>query len=97
MQETENAFLACSFWMVEALALTGRIDEAYELMDDAAGLASDVGLYSEQMDPQTHAMLGNFPQALTHLSLISAAHAIESAQRPATRASDAAAVATSRG
>jgi GH15 family glucan-1,4-alpha-glucosidase len=102
MQDAENAFLACSFWMAEAMALVDRVEEAGELMDGAVGLASDLGLYSEEMEPQTHAMRGNFPQALTHLSLINAAHAIQNAagqptHRSAVASSDASAVAVSRG
>jgi GH15 family glucan-1,4-alpha-glucosidase len=73
MQEEENAFLACSFWMVEALALAGRRDQGAEIMDGMVSLASDLGLYTEEMEPRTHAMRGKFPQALTHLALISAA------------------------
>jgi GH15 family glucan-1,4-alpha-glucosidase len=77
MQDEENAFLACSFWMVEALALTGRRDEAAEMMDSMVGLGNRLGLYSEEMEPSSHALMGNFPQALTHLSLINAATTLE--------------------
>ncbi|MBU4466329.1 MAG: glycoside hydrolase family 15 protein, partial [Actinobacteria bacterium] len=72
----ENAFLACSLWLVEQYAATGRVDEASALMDRICGLANDLGLLSEEYDVSAARQAGNFPQAFSHLALVRAADAL---------------------
>jgi len=75
----EGAFLACSFWLVDNLALQGRWAEARALFDRLLGLANDVGLLAEEYDPRGGRQLGNFPQAFSHLALVRAALTLDQA------------------
>src|SRR3954463_5101617 len=79
----EGQFLACSFWLVKALARNGRVGEARALFDRLIGLANDVGLLAEEYDVGRQRQVGNFPQAFSHLALINAARAISAAAPPA--------------
>jgi GH15 family glucan-1,4-alpha-glucosidase len=76
---TEGQFLACSFWLVSALALNGRVDEARELFERLLGLTNDLGLLAEEYDVARQRQVGNFPQAFSHLALINAAANITAA------------------
>jgi GH15 family glucan-1,4-alpha-glucosidase len=69
----EHPFLACSFWLVSAYAEAGRTRDAHALLDRLVGLTNDVGLLAEEYDPRGERMVGNFPQAFSHLSLVQAA------------------------
>ena len=75
----EGQFLACSFWLVSALAMNGRVDEARSLFERLVGLANDLGLLAEEYDVGRRRQVGNFPQAFSHLTLILAARAIAAA------------------
>ncbi|CUH37939.1 Trehalase [Jannaschia seosinensis] len=75
----ERAFLACSFWLSDALVGLGRLDEAHEMFERALSASNDLGLMSEEYDPVRRQQLGNFPQALSHISLINSARKLSDA------------------
>jgi GH15 family glucan-1,4-alpha-glucosidase len=76
----EGTFAICTCWLVRCLALEGRTAEARELFEHLAGHGNDVGLFAEEIDPTTGELLGNFPQAFTHVGLVNAAWAIAQAE-----------------
>jgi GH15 family glucan-1,4-alpha-glucosidase len=81
----EGAFLLCSFWLADAMALTGRTEAAAELFQRLVGLTNDLGLLAEEWDPGSGRMLGNFPQAFSHVGLVNTALNLTSAAKPVDR------------
>ena len=81
-QPIEGAFLACTFWLADALVLAGEIDKAQALFDRVVAVANDLGLLAEEFDSGAGRQTGNFPQALTHIALINTAHNLCGAKRP---------------
>jgi len=81
LEGDEGTFLLCTFWLAEAQALAGEVDKAKETFSTAAGFCNDLGLLAEEVDPKTGELLGNFPQAFSHIGLVNAAWAISEAER----------------
>jgi GH15 family glucan-1,4-alpha-glucosidase len=79
----EGVFLPCSFWLADNLALMGRMDDARALYERLIGLCNDVGLLSEEFDPASGRMLGNFPQAMSHVALVNTASNLSGTVGPA--------------
>jgi GH15 family glucan-1,4-alpha-glucosidase len=87
LHDTEGAFLACSFWLADAYVLTGRIDDARQLFERLLALSNDVGLLSEEYDFGRQRLVGNYPQAFSHIALINTAHNLSRASKPAEQRS----------
>ena len=81
LQGQEGSFLLCTFWLAHAQALAGERDRARATFEAAAAYVNDVGLLSEEVDARTGELLGNFPQAFSHIGLVNAAWAIAEADR----------------
>ncbi len=82
LEGEEGTFLLCTFWLAQAWALAGEVERARETFSTAAGFANDVGLLSEEVDSSSRELLGNFPQAFSHIGLVNAAWAITQVQQP---------------
>jgi GH15 family glucan-1,4-alpha-glucosidase len=76
----EGTFLLCTFWLAQALALSGQANRARTVFERAVGFVNDVGLLAEEVDPATGELLGNCPQAFSHIGLVNAAWAISQAE-----------------
>ncbi|AAM72588.1 MAG TPA: glycoside hydrolase family 15 protein [Chlorobaculum sp.] len=82
LEEDEGGFLLCNFWMIECLALSGKSAEAEKLLGITMAAANDLGLFSEEYDPYSREMLGNFPQAFSHIGYINAAATLIDSKLP---------------
>ena len=78
----EGAFIACSFWLADAYVLQGRLDEARALFERLLTIRNDVGLLAEEYDPLERRLVGNFPQAFSHVALVNTAHNLTRATKP---------------
>lgn len=76
MSGGEGSFLLCTYWLAECLARAGEIEEAREVFERATAYANDVGLLAEEVESETGELLGNFPQAMSHIGVVNAAWAI---------------------
>ena len=76
----EGTFLLCTFWLAQAQALAGEVEQARKTFEQAIAYANDVGLLAEEVDPTSNELLGNFPQAFSHIGLVNAAWAISQAE-----------------
>ncbi len=85
----EGLFIACSFWLVDAYLMLGRRDEAVALFDRLLALRNDLGLLSEEYEPRARRLVGNFPQAFSHLALVNSASNLAHYRKPAEQRSDA--------
>jgi GH15 family glucan-1,4-alpha-glucosidase len=88
LSQSEGTFLACSFWLVDAYAMCGREQDAVALFERLLGLCNDVGLLAEEYDPTHGRMLGNFPQAFSHLSLVASAFNLSQHRKPVKQRSE---------
>lgn len=81
-------FLACSFWLADAYQMLGRAADAEALFERLLALCNDIGLLSEEYDPDQRCLVGNFPQAFSHISLINTAHNLSRAEKPSNQRSE---------
>ena len=87
LQGVEGAFIACSFWFVDNLVLVGRKDDARKMFERLITIRNDLGLISEEYDLQNKRLIGNFPQAFSHIALVNSAFNLEHADAPAEQRS----------